>query len=206
MINFCYLRALQLRRAANDAGGATPANAESTQTTDAGKADTDKTADEDKPSGEKAFTQADVDKLISQTIAKERARADKAVSAAKTEAEKLATMTAEQRAEHERQERENKLAAREAELSRRELRATALQTLAEKQLPAELAEVLDYTDADKCSASITSVEKTFRAAVQKGVEERLKGAAPAAGKATLSQSTPKTLQESVSAYYDKTKG
>ena len=65
-------------------------------------------------------------------------------------------------------------------LTRRELKAEAVETLTEKGLPAKLAEVLDYTDADKCSASIEAVEAAFRAAVQQGVNERLKGSAPKA--------------------------
>lgn len=204
MYNLCYLRALQLRRAPSDAGGTPPAgDAGGKPNDDAGK---DKPTGDDKPAGDKAFSQADVDKIISQTIAKERAKAEKALETAKTEAEKLARMTAEEKAAHEQQERETKLAAREAELNRRELRATALQTLAEKQLPAELAEVLDYADADKCNASITSVEKVFRAAVQKGVEERMKGKPPAdGGKETKNPGQPATggLQAVVSAHYKK---
>ena len=205
MYQFNYLRTLQLRRAANDPGGTPPADdpGKTPPADDPGKPG-DKPGGEDKPGGDKSFTQADVDEIVRKTIAKERARAEKAVESAKTEAEKLATMTAEQRAAHEQQEREANLAAREAEINRRELRATALQTLAEKQLPAELAEVLDYTDADKCSASITGMEKAFRAAVQKGVEERLKGNPPSAGgTGTKPVEKPANLQAAVGDYYKK---
>lgn len=131
-------------------------------------------------SGEKSFTQTDVDRIVQQTIAKERRRADAAIRTARTEAERLAQMTAEQRAEHERQEREDALAKREAEITRRELRAQALETLAGRGLPRGLAEVLNYADAESCGASIDSVEKAFRAAVQTGVEERMKGQPPKA--------------------------
>ena len=192
MYNLCYLRTLQLRRAAGDGGGSAvePAAGGDTPPEQADKG----AGDGKEPPAGKTFTQAEIDALISQTIAKERAKAEKAVAAAKTEAEKLATMTAEEKAEHERQAREDKLAAREAELTKRELRATALQTLAEKSLPAELADVLDYADADKCNASIGSVEKVFRAAVQKGVEERMKGETPTAGAGTTT-----SLQEQLNA-------
>lgn len=197
MYHMCYLRNLQARRAAGDNGGtaATATAAETAQavTVDAGKVE--ETTGSEGKAAEKTFTQGDVDKIISQTIAKERAKTEKAVASAKTEAEKLATMTAEQRAEHDRVDREAKLAAREAEINRRELRATALQTLAEKQLPADLAEVLDYGDADRCSASIVSVEKVFRAAVQRGVEERMKGSTPSAA----SGNTTASLQERLNA-------
>jgi hypothetical protein len=89
-------------------------------------------------------------------------------------------MTAEQKAEHERQKREDDLAKREADLNRRELRATAAQTLSEKGLPTTLLDCLNYQDADNCSKSIETIETAFRAAVQRGVEERMKGTTPTA--------------------------
>lgn len=98
-----------------------------------------------------------------------------------TEAQKLARMTAEQKAEHERKQREEQLAQREAEITRRELTAQAKDTLAGKGLPIELAATLNYTDADACSVSLAAVEKAFAAAVSKAVDERLRQPAPKSG-------------------------
>ena len=92
-----------------------------------------------------------------------------------TEAAKMAKMTADEKAQHERERRENELQKREAALQLRELRAQALDTLQEKGLPGGLADCLNYENAEKCTASMASVEKAFRAAVQEGVEERLRG-------------------------------
>lgn len=100
---------------------------------------------------------------------------------AKTEAEKLAKMNAEQRAEHERQQREDELAKREADITRRELRASTIDELVEKGLPISLADIINYTDADSTKASIEAVEKAFRQAVEDGVNERLKGNPPKGG-------------------------
>lgn len=133
----------------------------------------------------KTFTQDDLNRILSDRLAKERQRWEKDFEAklneARTEAEKLAKMNAEQKAEYERQKREQELSKREQEITRRELRATALETLAEKGMPKELAEILNYTDAESTSKSIEAVEKAFRAAVEAGVNERLKGGAPKAG-------------------------
>ncbi|MBD2861606.1 DUF4355 domain-containing protein [Paenibacillus oceani] len=135
--------------------------------------------------GEKTFTQADLDKVVNKTIARERTKWEKdfetKLTEAKTEAEKLAKMNAEQKADYERQQRETKLTEREGEINRRELRATALETLAEKGLPKQLADILVYTDADSTSKSIESVEKVFRDAVEAAVNERLKGDPPKGG-------------------------
>ncbi|MGN0773478.1 MAG: DUF4355 domain-containing protein [Candidatus Ventricola sp.] len=146
---------------------------------------------------EHTYTQADVDRIINQRFARFQREADRRVEQAReearTEAERLAQMTEQQRAEHERQraeqaaqQRESDLARREAEITRRELRAEAIDTLAQRGLPRALEQMLDYSGADACSASIDAVERVFRDAVQQGVEERLKQSGvqlQAAGKA-----------------------
>lgn len=134
---------------------------------------------------EKLFTQADVDHMIDVRFARIQRETERRVEQAReegrTEAERLAQMTEQQRAEHERQraeqaarEREESLARREAEITRRELKYTAIDTLASKKIPTELAEILNYTDADACNESIDTVEKAFRAAVQQEVNDQLK--------------------------------
>jgi hypothetical protein len=129
---------------------------------------------------EKAFTQDDINRIVSQTIASERKKAEAAVAQARQEAEALAQMTAEQRAEHQMTEREAALAAREDALKRREIHAAAVQLLQEKGLPAELADALEYADVQSMNLAIEQLEKAFRAALQQGIEERMKGMAPAA--------------------------
>lgn len=95
-----------------------------------------------------------------------------------SEAKKLAKMTKEEKTQYLAQKHEKELAEREAGITRRELMAEAKNTLAEKKLPAGLAEVLNYTDADSCNKSIAAVEKAFQEAVEEGVQERLKGGTP----------------------------
>lgn len=95
-----------------------------------------------------------------------------------SEAEKLAKMNKEEKAEYLRQKQEKELKDREAAITRRELMAEAKNTLAEKKLPVGLAEVLNYSDADSCSKSMEAVEKAFQEAVQAAVDEKLKGGTP----------------------------
>lgn len=95
-----------------------------------------------------------------------------------SEAEKLAKMNKEEKAEYLRQKQEKELKDREAAITRRELMAEAKNTLAEKKLPVGLAEVLNYSDADSCSKSMEAVEKAFQEAVQAAVDEKLKGGMP----------------------------
>lgn len=95
-----------------------------------------------------------------------------------SEAEKLAKMTKEEKAQYMQKKKEKELSDREAAITRKELMAEAKNTLAEKKLPAGLAEVLNYTDADACNQSIAAVEKAFQSAVEASVQERLKGGKP----------------------------
>lgn len=132
---------------------------------------------------------------------------------ARTEAEKLARMNAEEKAKHESEKREKELRDREAALSLRELKATAAATLAEKGLPNELLNSLSYTDAESCNKSIEAVETAFRAAVQAGVEDRMKGKeTPKTGSAmppdpkTMSYAERAALYQTDKAAYEKAFG
>lgn len=126
--------------------------------------------------------QAEFDRRMAKGIEtskqKLQAEIEAKIADAKTEAEKLAKMNAEQKAQYEQQKRETELANREAEITKRELSAQAKETLAEKGIPIQLADVLNYSSADACQASIEAVEKAFTEAVSKAVEEKLKGGSP----------------------------
>lgn len=201
-----YLRLLQLRRMANmvmlapDAGGADGADAGNSgaQTDDSAEGKgTDAQNDEAGQKGEKTFTQADVEKIIREEQAKWMRQQRKAVS----EAERLAKLSTEERAAEEARVREENLTKREAEITRRELRAQALEDLASQQMPAELADLLDYADADACSESIKKIKGIWSKAVQKGVEARVKGSAPKAGDSKAA--APKTMRDMIADYYKK---
>lgn len=99
----------------------------------------------------------------------------------KTEAEKLAKMNAEQKADYERQQREDALAKREAEITARELRAEASKTLAEKGLSVDLLDLVIGTDAEDTSKRIDTFKASFDKAVQASVEQRLQGKTPISG-------------------------
>ena len=115
-----------------------------------------------------------IDTAVSNAQQKWQALTDDKLS----EAEKLAKMNKEEKAAYMQQKKEKELSDRESAVARKELMAEAKNTLAEKKLPAGLAEVLNYTDAETCNKSIAAVEKTFQAAVEAAVQESLKGGEP----------------------------
>lgn len=119
-----------------------------------------------------------VGKALETSRSKMQAELNTKVQEAVTEAEKMAKMNAEQKAQYEREKKEKEIADREAALTKRELTATAKEQLAEKGLPVSLAAVLNYSNAEECSASIEAVGKAFQEAVEKAVNDRLSGGKP----------------------------
>nr|DAX78554.1 MAG TPA: capsid scaffolding protein [Caudoviricetes sp.] len=147
---------------------------ESTETVDT--QETVDTKQEDKH--ERTFTRADVGKMVSAEVAKARKTWESEQEAKESEAKKLAKMNADEKKDYQLKQREQELATREAEITRKELTAEAKTMLSERDLPIELVNVVNLTDADSVSESINVIQKSWEAAVQKGVSERLKGGAP----------------------------
>lgn len=134
----------------------------------------DDTGDDDQGES-KSFTQEDVDKAIQKRLARERKKWEQEQVNQQTEAEKLAGMSEAQKKKYQEEKKQRDLETREKEITKRELAATAKEALADKGLPTSLADVLDYTDADSCDASIKKVEKAFQEAVQKEIDKKIQG-------------------------------
>lgn len=76
-------------------------------------------------------------------------------------------------------EREAAIDRRERELLRRELRARAVQLLAQRGLPTELAQAMSFEDEQGCDAGVEALDGAFRKAVQAMVNQKLGAQAPA---------------------------
>ncbi|WP_270207411.1 DUF4355 domain-containing protein [Streptococcus anginosus] len=129
---------------------------------------------EEQPKDEKKYTDAEVDEIISKKYAKWQAKQEKE----QNEAKKLAKMNADEKKDYQLKKREQELADREQAIARKELTAEAKSMLSERDLPVELAAVVDLSSADSVTESINTIQKAWSEAVQKGVSERLKGGAP----------------------------
>ena len=126
------------------------------------------------PQDEKKYTDAEVDEIIDKKYAKWKSEQE----AKESEAKKLAKMNADEKKDYQLKQREQELADREAEITRKELTAEARSMLSERDLPVELVDVVNLTDADSVAESINAIQKSWESAVQKGVSDRLKGSAP----------------------------
>lgn len=142
---------------------------------------------------EKIFTQADIDKIVNERLAREKKKIEKAneekyqaqLKAELEESEKLAKMSEAERvkaqAEKERKQFETERAKFEEEMrafNEERMLNTTMKTLAEKNLPVEFAQFLKVDNADDIMENISVFEKHFNEALEKMVNQRLKGRTP----------------------------
>lgn len=151
----------------------TETTAENTQNTE----QTPSGADKQTEPAPKTFTQEEVNKIISER----QKRWEKKAADDKAEAERVAKMTAEQKARHEQEKREKAIAEREEQLTRRERTATAAEELRKLGVPAELLAAVDISSDEVISESAGKVAKAFNDAVNAEVAKRIAGAPPKAG-------------------------
>lgn len=123
--------------------------------------------------------QSEFDKRVAKALETSKAKWETDYSSkletAKTEAEKLAKMNADEKAKYSEEKRVEELTKREKDITTRELKAQAYETLAGKGLPKDLVDILNYQDAESCNKSIEAVEKAFQSAVEKAVNDKLRG-------------------------------
>lgn len=123
---------------------------------------------------EKKYTDAEVDEIINKKYAKWQAKRE----AEENEAKKLAKMNADEKRKYEYEQREKELLEREAEVLKKEMTSEAKTLLSERGLPLDLVAVVDLTSAETVLSSVKSIQQSFETAVQKAVEDRIKGGAP----------------------------
>lgn len=128
-------------------------------TADSGVQETAAGEEESTQKQERTFTQEELNAILQKRLAEEQ---DKA----RREADRKAAMTLA--------EREQELAAREAEFKRLKQTDEAAKILVGKGMSGELAPFLDYTDEITLQDSMNNLERIFKASVQTGVEGRFK--------------------------------
>lgn len=136
---------------------------------------------------EKKYTDDDVNKIVKERIARERADHEKAIEEAKAEAEKLAKMNADQKRQYEieKQQEENKKLQEEnaklkAEAARAELGKTAADILQKSDIDATpgVINLVVGADAEETKANIDAFVKAVEAQVKKAETARATGTTP----------------------------
>lgn len=138
--------------------------------------ETEKEVKDDKKDEEKKYTDEQVDDIINKKFAKWK----KDQEAKITEAEKLAKMNAEEKADYERAKLENELKELRKKDTLNSMTKIARSMLSEKGIQADddLVGVLITTDADKTKEAVESFSKLFESTVEKAVNDKLKGRTP----------------------------
>lgn len=166
------------------AGGGTPSQTDGGDNTDAGTGEGSNAgaSENNTPSFDDVLSQnnykAEFDKRLKQALQTAQTEWETQQQEKITEAEKLKKMNADEKAKYEQDKRSKELDKREKDITTRELKAQAYETLAEKNLPKELIDALNFSDAETCNASIEAVEKAFQNAVKKAVDDRLRSKPP----------------------------
>lgn len=138
-----------------------------------GDEDGDDEGEEGKP--EKKYTDADVDRMVKQRLARERKAAEKKAKEA-AEAEKLKRMTAAEKRDAEFEQMKARLASLEAEKNQAEMLSTASDILKDAgvNVSSKLVGHLIAETADETKANVDEFVKLFNDAVNKGVKAAMK--------------------------------
>lgn len=128
----------------------------------------------------KKYSDAEVDEIINKKFAKWQKEQERKIS----EAEKLAGMNAQEKAEHERDTLQKELDELKRANSIAEMEKTARTMLHDDgvNVPDEVVSSLIADDADSTKSKVEAFSKAFKEAVQTAVKDALKGKAPATGK------------------------
>lgn len=128
------------------------------------------------------YSDADLDKIISKKLAKW----SRQQAAAVDEATRLANMTAQERAEHERDALQKELDELKRANAVADMERTARGILQADgvTIPDEIVANLVGEDADATSTNVKAFSKAFKAAVQEEVKRQLSHKTPAAGTKT----------------------
>ena len=135
----------------------------------------DEDGEEDKP--EKKYTDADVDRMVKQRLARERKAAEKKARQ-QAEAEKLKNMSAAEKRDAEFEQMKARLASLEAEKNQAEMLSTASDILKDAgiNVSSKLVGHLIAETADETKANVDEFVKLFNDAVNKGVKAAMKAA------------------------------
>ena len=133
----------------------------------------------------KKFTDDDIQKRVSDELAKAKVKWEKdynkKAEKARKERERLSKLSEDERAKAELENSRKELEAKEAELTKKELKLEMVKVLSERNLPVEFMDYLVDVDSESTLKRITTFEKAYKKAVEAGVNEKLKGKAPKAG-------------------------
>ena len=158
---------------------------ESTETVDTQNEKTvDVESNADSEKHERTFTRAEISKMLAAERSKWEAEQATALEQAKSEGERLAKLTKDERAREEEAKRIADLEKREQNIAEREMKLATQSLLADEGLPQEFLDHVLAPTAEEVKAKITALRNAFDGEVEKRVNERLVQSAPRRGTTT----------------------
>lgn len=123
--------------------------------------------------------EVDIDAKITAALDKYKAQLDADYKKRAKEAERLGKLSDEERQKAELENMSKELASQRAEFEREKLKYAAAKDVAQRGLPVEFTEYLLAEDSESTFERIKTFEKLYKKSIQDGVNEALKGKAPA---------------------------
>ncbi|MFQ3847911.1 DUF4355 domain-containing protein [Staphylococcus shinii] len=127
--------------------------------------------DKDDQQGGKTFTQEEVDQILKDRLAREKKNKEDAVK----EAEKLAKMNKDQKAEYEREQMQKELDAYKAKEARNEMKKHASDVFKNNEITPndELLEIVTADTADQTQANVQAFNDVLNNMVKEQVQAKL---------------------------------
>ena len=139
-------------------------------------------AQEPQQTGERMFTQAEVDEIIGKRLAKERAKHEQEVATKVSEAERLAKLTGDEKikeeikiAQEELDRTKKEFAAMKAEFDQQQMLAQITKELNARNLPIGMADKMIGKDAETTKANIDAFETTWKESLEAAIKNEIKG-------------------------------
>lgn len=154
---------------------------ENTEVKDAQETEEQKEETKKDDGNERTFTRSEMASILSAQKEEWEKEFQEKLEEAKTEGERLAKLSKDEREQEEKRKQEERLAKREQELNERELRLETQSLLAEEGLPADFLGIVMADSAKGIRENITNLKKTFDEAVEQRVDERLTQKSPRKG-------------------------
>lgn len=130
-------------------------------------------------------SEVDIDAKISEAMSKMQKSFEETLekrdAERKKEEERLSKLSDDERQKAEIENGRKKLELKEKELQHKELMLEMTKVMAERNLPVEFTEYLIADTNESTLERIKTFEKKFKAAIEAGVNERLKGKTPPSG-------------------------
>lgn len=140
-----------------------------------------KTVEQPKQESERTFTRDDIAKMMTAERAKWEAEQADAIEKARSEGERLAKLSKDERAKEEEQKRLDAITERERLVAEKEMRIETQTLLVEKGLPLEFIDIVLASTAEEVKTNIDNLQTIFDSAVEKRVDERLTQEKPRTG-------------------------